>query len=89
MAYAGPMPNYPLKRCLEISASNATAYDPPLICVRVGSIAGGAVLEAKNIDGTAVTFDGCTAGEVIWGPFTYIMATGTTVSSIVGWTNEQ
>lgn len=88
MAYAGPMPAYPLKRCVEITKSDGTSYDPPLICVRVGSIAGGAVLECQNVDGTAVTFDGCVAGDVIWGPFTKVMSTGTTVSGIVGWTND-
>lgn len=88
MAYAGPMPAYPLKNIAAITKSDATVYDPPLICVRIGSIAGGAVLVATNLAGTNITFDGCAAGETVWGPFTKIMSTSTTVSSIVGWTNE-
>lgn len=87
MAYAGPMPAYPLKNIFSITESDATTYDPPLICVRVGSISGGTVLVGTNLAGTDITFDGCVAGETIWGPFTKIK-TGSTVSSIVGWTNE-
>ena len=88
MAYSGPMPSAPLKNIFAITKSDVTTYDPPLTCVRIGSIAGGAVLVAKNLDGTSITFDGCIVGEVIWGPFTAIMSTSTTVSSIVGWKNE-
>jgi hypothetical protein len=88
MAYAGPMPAYPLKNIQAITKSDVTTYDPPLTCVRIGDISGGAVLVAKNLDGTSITFAGCTAGELIWGPFTAIMSTSTTVASIVGWKNE-
>lgn len=88
MAYAGPMPAFPLKNIFAITKSDSTTYDPPLTCVRVGSISGGAVLVAQNLEGTSITFDGCVAGEIVWGPFTKIMSTNTTVSSIVGWKNE-
>jgi hypothetical protein len=33
MAYAGPMPAYPLKNIQAITKSDVTTYDPPLTCV--------------------------------------------------------
>lgn len=82
------IPNYPLKKFQEVTKSDATTYDPPLICVRIGDTSGGSTLEATGIDGTAATFSNCSQGETIWGPFYKIMSTGTDVSGLVGWFNE-
>jgi len=88
MAYSGPMPAHPLKWFDSITPDDNVTYDPPLVRVRIGSIAGGAALAVKNINGTTVVISECTAGELIDGPFTAIMDTSTTVTAIIGWKNE-
>ena len=53
--------------------------------LRIGSIAGGTTLTVWDDRGNSVLFEGVQVGEILTGYFTRVMATGTTVSSIVAW----
>jgi hypothetical protein len=87
VAYTSIPPN-PLASFAAITKSDATTYDPPLIALRIGDISGGDTLVVKNLAGTSVTFLNVGEGEFIWGPFTAVMSTSTTVASIIGYKNE-
>lgn len=85
MAYTSRMPDNPLRRMQEITPSDATVYDPPLILVRCGGVGN---LQVKDLEGNIVLISSVIAGDQIPGPFSMVMATNTTATLITGWKNE-
>lgn len=85
MGYTSRMPDNPLRRMVEITKSDSTSYDPPIMLLRVGSAGNVAV---QDLEGNSITISAVAAGEYIPGPFLKIMSTNTTASSFTGWKNE-
>lgn len=64
---------------IDITPSDATIYDPPLLGVRVG-VGGDVVVDSG---GNVVTLAGATPGEQIPGTITRVMVA--TTATVTGW----
>ena len=84
MAYLGRMPDGPLNRFANITKSNSTEYDPPIMLLRCEEA--GAVT-VVDIRGTSVLITAL-AGEYIPGPILKLMSTGTAGTLFTAWYNE-
>lgn len=83
MAYTR-MPDNPFIRFANLTKSNATTYDPPIMLLRCEEA--GAVT-VVDLWGTSVLITAL-AGEYIPGPIKQLMSTGTTGTLFTGWRNE-
>lgn len=85
MPYTSRMPDNPLRRMQAVTANDSTSYDPPIMLLRVG-VSGN--VTALDLEGNSVLIVSAQVGEYIPGPFSKVMSTGTTASSLTGWKNE-
>lgn len=67
---------------IEVTPSDSTVYDPPLLGVRVGTTAGAVKVRSGGQDST---IPGVQIGETIPGSINKVYATGTTAVGITGW----
>ena len=84
MAYTSRMPDNPLRRMIEVTKSDATVYDPPIILLRC---AGAGDLSVKDLEGNTVPIPSVVAGEYVPGPFSAVLNASTT-TGMNGWFNE-
>lgn len=67
---------------VEVTPSDSTTYDPPLLGLRVGTTAGDIKLVSN---GNTVTVPSVQVGETIPGSITKVFATDTDADGITGW----
>ena len=79
MAYSRMPHDLPL-RMANITKSDATVYDPPLMLLRCEAAS---LVTVVDLWGTSVAFTAI-AGEIIPGPISKVMSTGTTGTVFVG-----
>lgn len=69
-------------KLVEITLSDATVYDPPLLGIRVGTTAGAVKVVSGGAD---VTIPAVDVGETIVGQITKVYNTGTAAVGLTGW----
>lgn len=67
---------------IEVTPSDSTVYDPPLVGLRVGTTAGDIVVVSA---GRTVTLFDVQIGETVPGSFNKVLSTGTGAAGINGY----